>query len=91
MQRRELFKYVTAGLAVANAPSMLLASNQELVGKKIIWVLLRGGLDSIDTIMPTFENAVPQTVPGGIPMGIVIIGMAVLGIFGILISFLRGN
>lgn len=42
-------------------------------------------------IMPTFENAVPQTVPGGIPMGIVIIGMAVLGIFGILISFLRGN
>ncbi len=42
-------------------------------------------------VIPTFENQPPQTVPGGIPMGIVVIGMAVLGVFGILISFLRGN
>lgn len=39
--------------------------------------------------IPTFQAQLPQTVPGGIPMGIVIIGMAVLGVFGILISFLR--
>jgi hypothetical protein len=39
--------------------------------------------------IPTFQAQPPQTVPGGIPMGIVIIGMAVLGVFGILISFLR--
>lgn len=42
-------------------------------------------------ILPTFESAVPLPVPGGIPIGIVIIGMAVLGFFGILISYLRGN
>jgi hypothetical protein len=42
-------------------------------------------------VIPTFESQVPQTVPGGIPIGIVIIGMAVLGAFGTLISFLRGR
>jgi uncharacterized protein YraI len=42
-------------------------------------------------VLPTFESAVPLPVPGGVPIGIVIIGMAVLGFFGILISFLRGN
>lgn len=39
--------------------------------------------------IPTFQAQLPQAVPGGIPMGIVVIGMAVLGVFGILISFLR--
>ena len=42
-------------------------------------------------ILSTFESAVPLPAPGGVPIGIVIIGMAVLGFFGILISFLRGN
>lgn len=42
-------------------------------------------------VLPTFESEVPLPVPGGIPMGIIIIGMAVLGFFGILISYLRGN
>ena len=42
-------------------------------------------------VIPTFASQPPQTVPGGIPMGIVVIGMAVLGVFGILISFLRGK
>jgi hypothetical protein len=42
-------------------------------------------------VIPTFENQTLQTVPSGIPMGVVIIGMAVLGVFGILISFLRGK
>lgn len=42
-------------------------------------------------VIPTFESQPPQAVPGGIPIGIVIIGMAVLGVFGTLISFLRGR
>ena len=42
-------------------------------------------------VIPTFASQPSQTVPGSIPMGIVVIGMAVLGIFGILISFLRGK
>ena len=42
-------------------------------------------------VIPTFESQAPATVPAGIPMGIVVIGMAVLGFFGVVISFLRGN
>lgn len=41
--------------------------------------------------IPTFESQAPATIPSGIPMGIVVIGMAVLGFFGIVISFLRGR
>lgn len=41
--------------------------------------------------IPTFTAEEIPTIPAGIPMGVVIIGMGVLGIFGILISFLRGN
>jgi len=42
-------------------------------------------------VIPTFAVEEIVTTSVGIPMGVVIIGMAVLGIFGILISFLRGN
>ncbi|UCD98430.1 MAG: SH3 domain-containing protein [Chloroflexota bacterium] len=42
-------------------------------------------------VIPTFTNQAPQNIPGGVPMGIIIIGMAVLGVFGIMISFLRGR
>lgn len=41
--------------------------------------------------IPTFEVQAPASATSGIPMGIVVIGMAVLGVFGILISFLRGR
>ncbi len=42
-------------------------------------------------VIPTFAPEVITTSGIGIPMGVVIIGMAVLGFFGILISFLRGG
>jgi hypothetical protein len=42
-------------------------------------------------VIPTFDGQIPAAVPAGIPMGIVVIGMAVLGFFGVVISFLRGN
>jgi hypothetical protein len=42
-------------------------------------------------VIPTFEGQAPAAAPVGIPMGIVVIGMAVLGFFGIVISFLRGR
>jgi hypothetical protein len=41
--------------------------------------------------IPTFEDVSPIIGPSRLPMGLVIIGMAVLGLFGILISFLRGR
>lgn len=42
-------------------------------------------------VIPTFTAEEVPAVTAGIPMGVVVIGMAVLGVFGILISFLRGN
>jgi hypothetical protein len=41
--------------------------------------------------VPTFLSESPQAAAGGIPIGFLIIGLAVLGIFGLLISFLRGR
>lgn len=42
-------------------------------------------------VIPTFTAEEVPAVTAGIPMGVVVIGMAVLGAFGILISILRGN
>ena len=42
--------------------------------------------------MPTLEAITQETpIPSRVPMGLVIIGMAVVGLFGLLISFLRGR
>ncbi len=41
--------------------------------------------------MPTFPVQEPLASPGGIPMGFIIIGMAVVGLFGVIISFLSAR
>lgn len=41
--------------------------------------------------IPTYVSDVTQTTSGRVPIGFVIIGLGVLGIFGLLISFLRGR
>lgn len=42
--------------------------------------------------VPTFSTeTVPQSTTGRLPMGLVIVGTGVLGLFGMLISFLRGR
>jgi hypothetical protein len=41
--------------------------------------------------VPTFMPDSSSTQPDRIPIGFIIVGMAVLGIFGLLISFLRGR
>lgn len=41
--------------------------------------------------IPTFLPDASQTATGGVPVGFIIVGMAVLGIFGLLISLLRGR
>jgi len=42
-------------------------------------------------VIPTFSADEAPSVPAGIPMGVLIIGMGFLGVFGVLISLLRGN
>jgi hypothetical protein len=41
--------------------------------------------------IPTFPSQAPITTPSRVPMGLIIIGMSVIGLFGMLISFLRGR
>jgi hypothetical protein len=41
--------------------------------------------------MPTYTQAPAIGVPGGLPLGFIIIGMAVIGLFGLLISVFRGR
>ena len=63
MQRREFIQYVAAGLAVAQTPAVLVANNPDAQSKKFIWVILRGGMDSIETVMPTFEASLKRLRP----------------------------
>ena len=42
-------------------------------------------------IIPTFTVSPVNQATGGVPMGFVIIGMGVVGVFGMLISLLRGR
>ena len=41
--------------------------------------------------LPTFAPASAQSGTGNVPMGFVIVGLGVVGLFGTLISFLRGH
>ncbi len=41
--------------------------------------------------IPTFEAAGPSATQVGLPMGMMIIGLGVLGVFGAIVSFLRGR
>ena len=41
--------------------------------------------------MPTFPAESPVTEPSRVPMGLVIVGLGVVGLFGFLISLLRGR
>ena len=42
-------------------------------------------------VIPTFEGAESASPAGGVPMGLVIIVLAVVGFFGLLISFVSGR
>ncbi|MEW6717494.1 MAG: SH3 domain-containing protein [Chloroflexota bacterium] len=42
-------------------------------------------------VIPTFEPINPDIQPSGVPMGMIIIGLGVVGLFGGIISLLRGR
>lgn len=53
LSRRKFMKTATAGLAILSFPGIATAAlNNQTKKPKIIWVLLRGALDSLHTIVP---------------------------------------
>jgi len=42
-------------------------------------------------VLPTFQPQVQTSVASRIPMGLLIVGMAVIGLFGTMLTFLRGR
>lgn len=64
LSRRKFIKAATAGLATLSIPSSAVfaaALTKQTAAKlqsnpKIIWVLLRGALDSLHTVIPTFDQ-----------------------------------
>jgi hypothetical protein len=42
-------------------------------------------------VIPTYVAQGPVTREGGVPMGLIIVGLGLVGVFGALVSFLRGR
>lgn len=59
MKRRELIKMLGMGLSVApvslKAQYALSREKTSSADQKVIWILLRGGMDSLQTIVPAFD------------------------------------
>ncbi|AMO54860.1 DUF1501 domain-containing protein [Endozoicomonas montiporae] len=60
MKRRELIKMLGMGLSVApvslNAPFAFGDDKQASSSRKVVWVMLRGGMDSLQTVVPAFDK-----------------------------------
>ncbi|EWH09660.1 hypothetical protein DS2_11848 [Catenovulum agarivorans DS-2] len=57
MKRRDFLQGVGAGFVLLSASkASLAATNSATNKKKIVWVMLRGALDSLHTIVPTFDK-----------------------------------
>lgn len=62
MLRRDFLKALAASLVVYQHP-LLAASNSTINPPKVVWVMLRGALDSLHTVVPTFEPALKALRP----------------------------
>ena len=64
MNRREILKYSTVGLSAFSLPSLALKNeNNSTLGhhRKVIWIILRGGMDGLHATVPTFEQSLMTT------------------------------
>ncbi|WP_394175772.1 DUF1501 domain-containing protein [Thalassotalea litorea] len=72
MRRRQFIKALTASLATIHTP--LLAANKISLNPngsdkpaKLVWVIMRGALDSLHTVVPTFESQLASLRPNLYP------------------------
>jgi len=67
MQRREFLKHISAGLVVWQTPVMFAASSalssKNAPAQKLVWVVLRGAMDSLHTVVPTFDKELTKLRP----------------------------
>ncbi|WP_111977170.1 DUF1501 domain-containing protein [Algibacillus agarilyticus] len=58
MQRRDFIKTLSAGLTLFSVPAMSagLANSSTLKNKKVIWLVLRGAVDTLHTLVPSFDE-----------------------------------
>ena len=54
MQRRKLLKWGVAGVVFSQMP--VLAAAKPLTHKKFVWIILRGAMDSLHAVVPTFDS-----------------------------------
>ena len=56
MQRRQFVRLGFAGSMLAVAPALMAATQTAATSRKFIWVMLRGALDSLHVVVPTFDR-----------------------------------
>ena len=57
MKRREFVKSLGAGVFLFNLPLVNAAQleNKQAPHKKVVWLMLRGAMDSLHAVVPTFD------------------------------------
>lgn len=61
MHRRDFLKGLAATLMVYQQP--LLASSPPMAQQKVVWIMLRGAMDALHTVIPTFEPTLATLRP----------------------------
>jgi len=58
MNRRDMIKLSAAGMSTLSLPALFsnALASQKNSNKKLVWVLLRGGMDSLHTVIPLFDR-----------------------------------
>lgn len=54
IKRRDLLKWGMAGMVLTQVPAVL-AVNSSAPAKKLIWIVLRGAMDSLHAVVPSFD------------------------------------
>ncbi len=55
MQRRDLLKWGMAGVVFSQMPNLMAVENSQ-PAKKFIWIMLRGAMDSLHAVVPSFDK-----------------------------------
>ena len=56
-RRRELLRGMGLGAAVWSTPLGALANTKSTTPPKVVWIMLRGAMDSLHAVVPTFEKS----------------------------------